>query len=114
MAKVDGNIKDLSYVAWILIEDDVVVSLLTRALGGRDFAVFYPNEEAFMAFLGTQNGVGPVYLRRQHKLALGFKTFSRVCVGWDWDDDAQIHDLRGPRGKTRSSSHNSRQGTESM
>lgn len=33
--------------------------------------------------LGTPNGAGCVYLLMQHKQALGFKTISRVVVGYN-------------------------------
>lgn len=50
--------------------------------------VFGPGDEAFLTLLGTPNGVGGVYLLMQHKLALGFKTISRVVVvldGSSWE-----------------------------
>lgn len=44
-----------------------------------------PNDEAFFAMLGTPNGAGSAYLLMQHKRVLGFKMFSEIVAGFDFE-----------------------------
>ena len=82
---VSGNAKNLRYIARGWIGNDFTVSIMDTAIAGdhRRLAVFKPGDEAFLALLGTPNGVGGVYLLMQHKQALGLKTISRVVMGFD-------------------------------
>ena len=86
-----GNINNLRYIARVGIYNAFTESIMYAAVPesqSQKLTVFGPGDEAFLALLGTPNGAGGVYLLMQHKLALGFKTISRVLVvltGSKWE-----------------------------
>ena len=81
---VGGGIENLRYIARSWVTNDVTLSIIDAALLHPVRAkTFAANEEAFLALLGTPNGVGVAYLLMQHKKALGLKTLSRVTAGYD-------------------------------
>ncbi|KAL8906148.1 MAG: hypothetical protein Q9171_006391 [Xanthocarpia ochracea] len=81
---VGTRVKDLHYIARTGIYNKFTVSIMEDAVPqGKNIAIFEPGDPAFLALLGTPNGVGAVYLLMQHKQALGFKTISRVVVVLD-------------------------------
>lgn len=88
LSQSDGRSpKDLRYVARSNILNDFTSSIIYAAMTLvpklTRVASFGPDDEAFMAVLGTPNGAGGVYLLMQHKHILGLKTISRVFVGYD-------------------------------
>ena len=86
VAMVSGNPKNLRYIAQAWICNDFTVSIMDTAIAGdprKRVVVFKPGDEAFLALLGTPNGVGGVYLLMHHKEALGLKTISRVVIVFD-------------------------------
>ena len=83
------DIRNLRHIARAYINNRETISIIGRAVPQqfRCVRAFKPSDEAFMALLGTPNGMGGVYLLMQHKPSLGYKTIARAVVIRDGPGD---------------------------
>ena len=77
-----SNIRYLRHIAHNDISNPVTKYIIHRAVPNEfeSVTVFDAGTNAFLALLGTPNGVGGVHLLMEHKRALGYKTITRAIV----------------------------------
>lgn len=88
ISRTGGDARNIQYIGRAWVCNAFTASIIYTALAKmqvKRIANVRPNDESFFAMLGTPNGAGGVYLLMQHKQVLGFKTFSQVVIGLDFD-----------------------------
>ena len=77
-----SNLRYLRYIAHNDISNPVTKYIIHRAVPNESesITVFDAGTTAFLALMGTPNGVGGVHLLMEHKRALGYKTITRAIV----------------------------------
>lgn len=77
-----SDIRYLRYIAHSDISNPVTKFIIHRIVpkDSESVTVFNAGTNAFLALLGTPNGVGGVHLLMEHKRALGYKTIARAIV----------------------------------
>lgn len=88
ISRTGGNARNIQYIGRVWVCNAFTTSIIYTALAKmqvKRMANVRPNDESFFAMLGTPNGAGGVHLLMQHKQVLGFKTFSQIVFGLDFD-----------------------------